>query len=1231
MRNLVSKVALLLIVLSSTALLNAQDSASMTGVVTDLSGAVIPGTTVTLTNPSTGVKFTDTTNSQGSYRFPNIPPQTGYVTAFSHAGFSTFTVGNIALQVGITRTQNATLQAGTNVQIDVSAANQDVTINTTDASIGNNFSVELLDDLPVQDRATGLQTLFTLQPGYAAGTGSFVGARTDQNSVTLDGMDVNDIAAAPTITNSGSIVAFAPVDSVQEFRGVVTGLGANLGTGGGAEFQLVTKDGTNTFHGDLNEYHRDTSTVANTWFNNNTGLPRTPLIRNQFGGAIGGPILKNKLFFFFDFNTDRIVQSGTAERTVPLDTFRNGTLGYIYANAGGVSTGSPCTAASRANTTPSCIGYLSSAQVAALDPQGIGFNQPLLSFINTRYPHVNDVTTGDGVNTGGYRFTQPDPDFTTNYVARVDYNLTSHQRIFGRMTIGRENAFEALNFLPTDPITSPYVDRSYGYVISHIWQIGQNKVNQFYYGDTISKLNFPNDYNQTGAVQYGFGGLSGPYSSPSSQHRRVPIPEVRDDFNWTQGNHNLSFGGTFKFIKTNSNLTNDFSSVAVGLGGFTSQLNPSLRPGNILTTGTTTATSDYDSLFTMSLGRIASIGSNYNYTNTGTALPQGTGANRAYRYYETEAYAGDTWKITKNLTMSYGVRYQLYSVPYEVHGLESVQNQSFDKLFNARVVAGQASQSGDNVIPFVVYNLGGKANNGPPLYNPSYKDFAPRLALAYSPNSKTVFNMSAALVYDRTVIDALAFIQDQNSFLFQNSTAQSYGQTNANAALLADPRLGPNLALPVPLPTTSAITKPYTPYVSGTTPTGGPEGNGYSQIVDPNLKDPYSISLNAGMQEDLGGNFILKINYAGRLGRRLLAQADASQVVDFKDPVSGQEFSQALGNVTQELRAGTAVTNQPWFENMIGAGATPFLVANLGSYMVLGDIADFANALEENGLTNTNVNVGAQFALNPWFTNKGFSSYNGLLVTLTKNMSHGVQFDLNYTLSHSIDNVSAPANYIAANSPYVNFVCDAHQPRACRGNSDFDVSNVISSDFVANLPVGRGKELLGNAPRWLDEVVGGWSVSGTPQWSSGVAFGLVSNAFGASFNENEPPRFDGNRGAVQAHPHKTSSGQVQLFTDPAAANAAFTGPVGLTFGSRNNLRGPSAFNMDAGLGKKFPLVSKVDLKFRADFFNVLNHPVFSAPSNTPGSGGDITSGSFGQITGTSNSYRVGQFSLRLEF
>ncbi len=1259
MRLFLAPLSLLIIFASFTCLATAQDSSSMTGVVTDSTGAVIAGAAVTLSNSSTGVTFTQKTDNRGSYRFLNVPPNPGYMATFSHDGFSTARVSDIALTVSITRTQNVTLVPGDVQSVEVSAKSTEVTLNTSDATVGNNMSLEELNELPVYDRTAGISTLFTQQPGVDSFQGAVTGARIDQTSVTVDGMDVNDFATGQTFL----IVANAPVDSVEQFSGTVAGFVAAVGTGSGGQFQLVTRSGNNGFHGNLDEYHRDTTTEANDWFDNLAGIPRTPLIRNQFGGSIGGPIRKDKLFFFFDLADSRIVESSASEPIVPLAALRSGSLNYI-------NNGPGCGDSSRLDTQSYCISTLNPTQLAVLDPAGMGFDPAVVAFIGSRYPQANDMSQGDGVNTGGYRFKVPTPNNESTYVGRVDYNLTPMQRIFGRVTITRENAINGLPEFPTDPVTHPFTDESYGYVVSHVWAIGPNKVNQFYFGDTVSKYDFPDVFNPTGANQYSFTGLSGPYTDFDGQKRRIPVPVIRDDFNWQRGGHSLNFGGTFKFIKTNTNLISNFNFVYAGLAGseLSGGLDPSVRPADIAQGGAdnadNVAVNDYDKLFTSGLGVIGEIGTNYTYNNDGSARPAGSGGPRAYRFYETEAYLGDTWKATKRLTLSYGVRYQLYSVPYEVHGDESVPSPiDLSTYINDRLAQTRAGDSGNTGLPLYSYVLGGKANHGRDPYGMSYKDFAPRFAFAYSPynSRKTVINGSAGIIYDRTVINSVNFLQDQASYLFFNQQFSQFGGSSVREALASVPRLGTNLAYPTSLnPAPAPVAPPYTPNVDSTGTPFGLAAGAYTFVISPNLKDPYSISLNAGIQQELPGHLVMKVNYVGRLGRRLLADADASQILDVPDYTgqSTQSMAGAFAGLTTQLRTGAAITPQPWFEDVlapgtgaaVGAGNNTNLVADMaGQYVYKGDISDSLASIAAytyyggyTGFLPTNIGIPSQFGTNAYLTNKGSSSYNGLLLTFDKNISSGLRGEFNYTWSHSIDNTSLSAN---ANSLYsgTGYICDIVRPRGCRGSSDFDVTQEITSNFTYDLPLGKGRTFLGSTSRWVDEAIGGWSFSGLPSYRTGLAITPYSDAFLASFDNNDPAIFIGNKSDLKTKVNTDRSTNTVYGFAGGAVGAAkvlaeFRGPIGLEYGQRNLVRGPGAFFFDAGLAKTFPIIAeKLNLQFRADAFNLFNHPNFGPPAL------DIVNNAsnFGQITSTNASpassavaaddARVAQFSLRLEF
>jgi hypothetical protein len=1260
-----------MLVLTSLHVCYGQDVSSMTGAVTDSSGAALAGATVTLKNAATGQSYTATTNAQGVYRFSEIPPGEGYSATFSASGFSPVQVNSIYLTVATVRTQNAILKVGSQSQeVEVTASSADVTIDTSTATIGNNFTVQQLNNLPVQQRNDPI-ALFTMQPGVTD-TGSVTGARVDQNNVTVDGLDVNDFATGgATQSNSGSgistgfiIVGHAPIDSVEEFRGTVGGLQSSSGPSSGGQFQLVTKSGTNQFHGNINEYHRDPSLVANSWFSNNASpiVPRNHLIQNQFGGNIGGPVLRNKLFFFFDFNDSRIISSLLTQRTVPLDSFRNGNLGYLN-NAGGIS-------------------YLSAAQVQALDPAGIGISPTFQAGYNSRYPHSNNTETGDGVNSGGYSFNAPDNDDETNYVTRMDYNLNDHMNLWGRFTIARENSVQVPNQFAGDPATSPFVDRTYSYVLGHNWVIGTNKTNRIFGGETVQKYSFPITFNPDGSTYLFFSDGTGPaltspfYVQPNAQARRVPIPVVGDDFSWTKGSHTWQFGGTFKFIKAHNTNVADYNTTEIGPGGYTLSLcgptpgdcgtnaagvnNPSLRPANIGTTGTEPAY-DYDQAFTFMMGRIAEVSSDFNYNAQGTALPQLTGDQRYYRYYQTQVYAADSWKVNRNLTLSYGVTYQNFSVPYETRGLESTINTYFDQYFGARIAQSNASLTGPTAVPLISYILGGKANNGPPLYQPENHLFAPRFGFAYNPSwdQKTVFNGSIGIVYDRTIINAVQQIQDADSYLFQQTLPTSLGiPGDPYNSIRTGARLdAKNGISTVPISPPATPKAPYQPFVVNGSPNGLKLGSAFNATIDPHLKTPYSIAFNGGMQHAFAGDMVMKLSYAGRLGRRLLAQTDANQILDFPDPVSGQLLSQAMANVTQQLRAGATsatVTPQPWFENVIGTKGcstacqnyTSYLVANFGPFVQRGDFGDAVQFLADNGAP-LNVGSAAQFSENTFYGNKGFSSYNALLLTVAKNFSHGLNFDFNYTWAHSIDNVSFFANSSGDTGiGGIGLVCNAVIPRQCRANSDFDLNQIITADAVYQLPFGRGKAFLPSASTWMNEIIGGWSLSGVNSWHTGQAWGNNSDAFVASYSNNAPGILVGQKSAVARNLQKLQGGGVNIFAGQAGggnrASDAYVGPIGLQIGSRNSLRGPNFFNADLGLGKAFPIVGdRVKANFRADAFNALNHPNFALPASNVYNGldeQDITSSQFGNISYTvtppgnlNNGARVLQLSLRVDF
>ncbi|HEX6626273.1 MAG TPA: carboxypeptidase-like regulatory domain-containing protein, partial [Pyrinomonadaceae bacterium] len=618
-------------------------TSAVTGVVTDPAGAVISGATVTLSDPKTSLERTVTTDENGVYRFAQMPPGQGYKLTFSGAGFQTLELTNVALGVGTVETHNVQLSAGAVAETITVVDQGGATLNTTDASIGNVIEERRLKDLPIQIRSSPA-SLMGLQPGVIGnnvGTGatnrvgSVTGSRADQGNITVDGIDANDQSTGQAFATTGN----APIDAIQEFRTVSTNPGAAEGRSSGGQIQLITKSGTNEFHGSLREFNRTALTSANSFFNNKNGVKRPQLTRNQFGGSIGGPVYlprfgeggdriwsgKDKLFFFFDYEGRRDAQGVSYLRTVPLAHVRAGGLAYLNSAAG-------CPTNARLTTRPECITILTPAQVAALDPQGVGANQALLGFINERYPLPNDLTAGNGINTGGFRFNAPSLRADNNYTARVDGNVTDRQKVFGRVSKISALQTDTVNSVaaqfPGDPETSQIVTGDYAVAVGHTWVATSNLVNQATVGITKSILDFPNNFHPSSPQSFTFGLVSNPFAGFNTQAREVPVWTYRDDVTWNKGSHGMQFGASVKTINQRSALVSDFNFPSVGLGGDllsfgTGAVGTALRPANI---GAGAARRDnYDAAFAFLLGVMPSVATRFNYDAAGNALPLSTG------------------------------------------------------------------------------------------------------------------------------------------------------------------------------------------------------------------------------------------------------------------------------------------------------------------------------------------------------------------------------------------------------------------------------------------------------------------------------------------------------------------------------------------------------------------------------------------------------------------------------
>ena len=1253
----------------------AQATSSVTGLVTDPTGATVAGAEVHLANATTGFTADAKSNANGVYSFPNVPPGENYSISVSRDAFRTVAVDKVTLAAGTRETRDVRLEVGdAKVTVEVTA-HGGATLDTSDATIGNTIDTQRVADLPSLFR-TNAAALMSLQPGVETGTddavnGVVTGTRADQSNITLDGLDVNDQRGGFAFNTVGN----TPLDSISEVHAIVAGNDATLGRSAGGQIELVTKSGTNQWHGSASDFNRTTDLAANDYFNNLAGVSRPPLIRNQFGGDLGGPILKNKLFFFFDYLGLRQTQSQQVENTVPLDALRNGELNYI-------NNGSGCSAASTIASQPDCISTLTAAQVQALDPLGVGPDSALVSVLSTRYPQSNTTALGDGVNTGGYIFTAPLKNVDNTFLGRIDYNISTNHRLFARGTWDRSSdGLTNAGIFPGDPVPfQSFVDHSRSWVVGETWTISPTKTNQATFGLTRQVINFATNFAPTIPLNFSVtGGLTSPYPRfDGGQSANVPVPEARDVFSWVRGKHTLQFGGDIKPVRVGNGLQNSAGFDGIGLGGQITTLgsptvsggpNP-LRPADIYGTAAGNDPGDasqvdaqYDAIFPTLLGRYASTLARYNYGADGTAFPLGNFQNTRFHYNAFEFFGQDVWNVRPDLTITYGLRWQFHSVPFEQNGISAIPSIYEQQLFGDRVAAANAGVNGPLSVPLVSFGLAGPVNHAPGYYQPSYTDFAPRLGLAYSPsftdgllgkvfgNRKTSIRAGAGVNYDQQQA-TLAFEFTQQTFVFANEFSNNFGGSDPTTALQTSPRFqGFATGVPGQVPPGTSMS-PQTPNLDANGDPIGLVSNGstFFQLNNP-LHTPYEIQFNFGVQRELPGDLLVDVEYEGKLGRRLFGIGDAAQQIDFTDPTSGQTLYNAFGNVQKQLQQGVNpadVTAQPWYENQVnqspfiqsqgsgstclglfGINCTALSALQISGPWTNGDVSTMDLQLEFDGLLQPNTGLLAQTGAAGYYGNFSASSYNALLVTVRKRLSHNLTFDFDYALAHSIDNVSDVQNEANQFTASVEAqVCDLRNLRVCRGNSKFDARQTTSANFSYLLPVGRGQWLLNGAPKWADEILGGWKASGIVTYRTGFPVTTTTGTFPIGFTYDSAPVFVGPKSALSESNHIDANGKLQFFGNQTAALGAFQFPFGGGTGNRNVLYGPRFSNVDMALLKDFtmPWSDQQKLQFRAEAFNVFNHAAFSNPS-----GAIEFQSQFGEITSTANTARQLQLALKYSF
>jgi hypothetical protein len=956
---------------------------SLRGVVLDASSAAIVGARITLLNAAQGLQRITRTNSSGEYEFLALPPGTYNLTA-EKEGFSKYEQTGLQLLVNVASSVTVKLQVGSiNSQIEVSAEAE--AINTTDASLGNAFDENQVKQLPLESR--NVPDLLSLQAGvlYTGNSpdidtgidtrsGAVNGARSDQSNITVDGIPVNEKGSF-----AFSSVLPVTLDSVQEFRVTTTNYGADEGTSSAAQVALVTKSGTNKFHGSVYEYNRNSFVSANDYFIKSaqlsSGDPNSPpqLNRNIFGASLGGPILKNRLFFFLNFEGYRDAEALSEVRTVPTAAMRDGVIQYLCLTS---ANSTPCTSGNTVQgisgasyTAPAGDYALSPTQITAMDvtdPLASGLPSPhgpdptVLQYMNSLYPLPNDQTTGDLLNTAGFRFRAPTKTHKNWYIAKLDYNLTSDARHRLSLTgaLANENSdasSSAAPFLPGSAPEENIINFNKGLIVGYSAVLSPTLINNFRYGFVRESVGTIGDSSQPWNYLNAFSqGIT-----RSSAFQR-PVNNFTDDLSWNRGKHTWQFGIQFSFLRNPAtNLNDSFSSgtanpdwlVDSGLSASnnSSPLNPANNGYSLVDPS---FQSDYDTAMTSLLGMVTLGDAVYNYNRSGNPLPDGAPVTRRFAEDSYEMYAQDVWKVRPNLTVTLGLRYSLFSPPWETNGLQVGTSFSLGTWFNNRG-AGMLQGTPSNAQPLISYDWAGPANGKPGYYGWDHHDFGPRVAIAWSPDysdgwlgaifggrSKSSIRAGFGIVYDR-VGESLVDTFDQNG---------SFGLSSSlnNPSDFETSQMAPRLTSMNTIP---AADNQGNPILPGAPPSGFPQtypvGTGAIQWgIDSSLKTPYSYTIDFAVSRDLPSGFSLDVAYVGRLSHRLLAQDDLAMPLDIYDKKSGIDYftaEKALAKVFRpELNAGVTAPTATFNPSQVPANVQQFWqdqiqpLAPGGAYLLSG-------------------------------------------------------------------------------------------------------------------------------------------------------------------------------------------------------------------------------------------------------------------------------------------------------
>ena len=1069
------------------------------GTVTDSSGGTVPGATVTIKNVDTGLTRTLATSDDGSYSAPELPIG-NYSVTVEKTGFKTGLITGIKVEVSTERRADVTLQTGELSQKVEVLGEELPMVETTSNNMGGIVESNSVENLPVNGR--DYQKLILLVPGANSGpdaitdspgsfgTVSVNGARGRSNNYLLDGTDMNDGYRNDPAINEGGVFAtpatILPIEAIAEVH-VASNFEAEYGRSAGAAINIVTKSGTNDFRGSAFDFLRNTVLNARNFFDLASVGPQQPFHLNQFGGSFGGPIQHDKTFFFVDYEGVRETGAQSSPGCVP-------TAADISANA-------------PTPNDPSTINPVIQ-KLLALNPWPAATNPGDDCYLALNTPNATVVP-----NT---TLSTPFSNRVDNAIVKIDHEFNKNNILTGRYYIGDSTQLFPLaltgggllpNYNTMTPTRVQLISISYVSVISpsivNEARVGWNRFAEGFYSedrsfnpssiglDTVG-MGTPNAGNV-----YNFGmpviivdGLPQLGSDKADPRQRVDTNwHFIDNISWKSGKHDIKFG--YEFRRTS--ISQIFNRTFRG----------KLRFSNV-----------YDSegnLVENSLQEFLAGTAN----NSGST--QGTGdTNRNTFENSNGAYLQDSYRATRRLTINLGLRYDYFGIMQEKH----------DMFTNVDPTTGD------------VFSVGQGR-----LYQPDYKNWAPRFSVAWDVTGKgrTVVRAGYGIFYD-------AFSQDM--FIGHLPYSSSFDPGPAYSGL---PGVG-QISFGSPAVDSSGNFVPFAPnqpVFANYTPM--PDAFG----VDPHLRSPYLENYNLNLQQQLSRHIVLQVGYVGSQGHKLL------DFLDINQPSAAQIWAADCAGVS---------------------GATPFQPCPGGSIS-----SEVPRRLNNN----------LEYIY--WEQSAANSNYNALQTTLRIDNWHGLTSGLSYTWSHSIDTASDGEDYV----PNAAQPTDSTNPSANRGNSNFDIRNRLSWNFMYEFPNRKGS---------LEKLTNGWGLNGILTVQSGNPFHMILGASDydgsytyfskpdivgpITYNYSDPTHFlDLSSFAAPCTPILVSPSPGSPAVPAFDGTAASCTPGTRHFGGegRNSLVGPAFRQMDFSVFKNTHLTERLKMELRFEAYNILNHPNFANP------------------------------------